>query len=240
MNPTVVITTRNEEESISRLVEAFRRLGVPVLVVNDGSTDDTGLVARIAGAKVIETEGGLGIGPSLLLGWQTALADPACDCIIQLDAGNSHQVEDYPLLLHTLDGTMAYDMVIGSRFIPSALYLGVNGPWWRPYISRAMAAMCNLAHGSAYHDWTSGYRIFRREVVEYLLSRTYLARMHGWQIEVLAYASEHGFRIGEAPITYIAGESSFNARIAREALWVWWHLMTSVGWKGSKLYEEAA
>lgn len=238
----VVITTKNESETIRGLVSWFVRFGHPVYVVDDGSHDHTASLAIQAGAtEVYQTGGKWGIGPSLMQGWRMALANPAVMYVLQIDAGGSHQVDDFPLMRGwlfepSLKGSVhrQVDVVIGSRFCSGANYLSNRTPWWRPLASRTMALLCNFAQGGVHwHDWSSGYRLFRREVIAYLLTKEYHARMHGWQLEVLAYAAEKGYRIHECPITYIAGRSSFNSAIAREAIRVWWYIYMHVGHAGS-------
>jgi glycosyltransferase involved in cell wall biosynthesis len=237
----VVITTRNEADTIEYLVSALVRMGLPVYLVDDGSTDNTIARAVLGGARtVFQTGGGWGIGPSLMHGWKMALNDSQCDWVLQIDAGGSHQVEDYVVFAAQVRGglTATPDMVIGSRFCGGANYLGGNGPWWRSFASQAAAIGCSFAHGSYYSDWTSGYRLFSRSVLEYLLKQHYVARMHGWQIETLAYASARGFSAVEVPITYIAGRSSFSRAVASEALRVWWKVLWDIGWTNSRLDED--
>ncbi len=235
MGLAVCITTYNEAESIGWIVHRFSRFGFPVYVVDDRSADDTFIQAAQAGAKEVHgTSGGWGIGPSLLYAWRMALSDPECTGILQIDAGGSHSVEDVPTLIYPFSFEGA-DLVIGSRFCPGASYIGNPK---RYYLSRLAATMCNVVQGGAHwSDWTSGYRVFSRCCLEYLLTKQYEAKMHGWQIEVLAHAGARGFTIVEVPITYIAGKSSFNRHVADEAFHSWLHVMHHVGWVGSKLDE---
>jgi len=233
MTIAVVITTYNEEASIHALVRAFVAQQLPVIVVDDASTDCTVQRAYAAGARLVfRTEGKWGIGPSLMHGWKLALDMPDVESVLQIDAGGSHQPEDFPDMCEALVAHRA-DMVIGSRFCTGAHYLGVNGPWWRPWASKLAAMMCNYAQsGAHYTDWTSGYRLFTRDVLEYLLTKRMYGKMHGWQMEVLAHAGARGFRIVEVPITYIAAQSSFNRRVAHEAIDIWLHILNHVGWVG--------
>lgn len=209
-----VITTRNEAESITALVEALREQGMTVVVVDDASTDETAILARKAGAIVHVNEERIGIGPSLERGWQLALRTGA-ERIVQLDAGGSHDPAQARQLLEALDTA---DMVVGSRFLPGSQYPGRT---WRARLSQLAALACNVISLRSLSDWTSGYRAFRRQALEQLLSYRYSARMHGWQIEVLMTAILSGLCITEVPITYLPGRSSFNAAVAREAIGVW-------------------
>jgi dolichol-phosphate mannosyltransferase len=219
------ITTWNEAQSIGALVRTLVGRGFSVFVVDDASQDNTANQAAAAGATSVAFRSTrAGIGPCLVQAWHTALAY-GCTRIVQLDAGGSHDPLDADRLLTGLD---AADVVIGSRFLPKSCYLG--GPLYRPYLSRLAAMMCNFAQSEAHWgDWTSGYRAFRANALCRLTVHHYRAKMHGWQIEVLAHAGADGLRIVEAPITYRAGRSSFNARTAWEAFIAWNHVLHHVG-----------
>lgn len=212
-----VITTLNEEESIGRLVQRLRGDGLRVCVVDDASDDDTPYCARHAGAHVIAHVLRTGIGPSLVEGWRWALGEGAT-AVVQLDAGGSHLTQDATRLLGRLADA---DMVIGSRFCHGASY---EGNVRRQVMSRAAALACNVRYGHArtgVSDWTSGYRAFSGPALRKLARCNYRATMHGWQIEVLLAARWLGMTVVEAPITYRAGRSSFNRRVAKEAFGVW-------------------
>ena len=241
MSIAVCITTFNEAATIADLVRSFLRFGYRVIVVDDGSTDKTFDAAFQAGAVVIQTNGGYGIGPSLMLGWKVALDDPECEAIIQIDAGGSHFPYEHQNLLEAY--RQGAKLVIGSRFVNGAQYIRPRSPvtgkrasWLRPILSRIAAEMCNFAQsGSCINDWTSGYRVFNRSAIEYLLTKKYYAKMHGWQIEVLAHAQAKGMKVVERPICYVAGRSSFNRKVAHEAFLTWLHVMNHISWVGSNL-----
>ena len=159
MTDWAVITTLNEQASIGLLVAALRGSGLEVVVVDDGSEDDTIYVARNAGAYVIDHMLRTGIGPSLVEGWRCALQNKP-EHVVQLDAGGSHDPKHIAHMVHRLHWA---EVVVGSRFVKGAIYEG--------NIKRAALRM--------------------------------------------------NMRIDEAPIIYTAGRSSFNRRVAREALKVW-------------------
>ena len=206
-----VITTYNEAPSLGALVTAMRQYG-DVIVIDDQSTDETMSLATVAGALVYSTLQRSGIGQSLMTGWRYAL-DYGAQRIIQIDAGGSHCPQDAKEMIVASDH---FDVVVGSRFCRGACYIN-KGRRLRPLASRAMALTCNLFDGRTAHDWTSGYRIFTADAVQRLLQYRYYARMHGWQIETLHRARQERMSIGEIPITYIAGRSSFNGKVALEA-----------------------
>lgn len=221
-----VITTRNEAGTIRALVSELRANGfAPVVVVDDQSDDHTLDFAFDAGAKTLSNLSRYGIGLSLMRGWHWAIL-ANCDYIVQIDAGGSHDPNEAMDLVELARATGA-GVVIGSRFCKGARYTGNPK---RALMSRLAAFMCNLAqHGAHYSDWTSGYRVFSRRALETLLPIQYRGRMHEWQIEVLARAGEAGLRIVEAPITYSAGRSSFNRKVAWAAFQMWGHVFNHIG-----------
>lgn len=217
----VCVTTLNEADTITQLVLSLRALGLDVIVIDEASTDRTGDLALWAGATVIYRSAGHGIGACLMRGWEHAL-DSGYQRIAQLDAGGSHNPAH---LLAMLD--VEADVVIGSRFVKDAIYYGRP---WRAFLSRLAAVACNVAQpGMGVSDWTSGYRVFSRRAVEALLSHNYRAKMHMWNAEVLARAGEAGLSIVESPITYRAGRSSFNLKVAGEAFSTWLHIAHHIG-----------
>jgi glycosyltransferase involved in cell wall biosynthesis len=219
-----VVTTLNEGRSIGQLVAGLLGEGFEVIVIDDASEDDTQAAAYNAGAEVVVTGtlGRLGIAQCLMRAWRRALRQGAT-CVVQVDAGGSHKPQDARLLADTL-AVVQCDLVIGSRFRPGAVYDNQAGRRWRPAASRAAATACNLAIGAQYTDWTSGLRAFSPRAMNALLDYPYLSRMHGWQIEVLGRAHSLGLRIVEQPIEYTAGRSSFNGKVASEAVNAWLQL----------------
>jgi len=188
-----------------------------VVVVDDGSSDGTASTAVAEGAIVQGQQPPAGLGPGLMQAWDLALRLGA-DVIVQMDAGGSHQPFQARMMARQLRQG-AFDVMVGSRFCRGAVY-AKGGPPWRPWASRAMTLACN-ALGGPCTDWTSGFRALTASAADALLSQPYRTQMHGWQIEMLMYCYQQKMRIGEMPISYIPGRSSFNGRVAREALQVW-------------------
>ncbi len=207
------IAARDEGGNIYALVRELRARGLDVLVINDGSADSTGELAKAAGATVYGLRPSMGIAESYLTAWSIALTKGAT-AIVQIDAGGSHLPGDARGLLDTLGGA---DVVVGTRFATAGCYVG----GWRQWLSRLATLACNLRYGFYLTDWTSGYRAFTADAARRLLSHGYRAKMHGWQIEVLIRALQDGLRVTEVPISYLGGRSSFNWRVAWEAFDVW-------------------
>lgn len=207
-----VITALNEAETIGGLVAALRGLNLSVCVVDDGSTDGTGVIAMGAGAHVIRHERPQNIGVSLVEAWRYALRQ-GWDRTLQIDAGGSHDPNEYFLFT-----SLPHDVIIGSRFREGSNYIGKG---WRKAGSRLAAWLCNFATHKKITDWTSGYRSFSKAALEKLARVRYLANGHAWQMEVLHAALKTGLTIDEAPITYKAGASSFKWKTIDEAIKVY-------------------
>lgn len=201
-----VITTKNEASSILSVIGRLEPYADHVIVVDEESTDRTRELALDAGAEVHRWYGG--IGPCLIEGWKWARQYRPAN-VIQIDAGGSHDPEDLDLLLAS-----NADVVVGSRFVQGGVH---TGPLWRRWGSQLYGAFWANNHGCAIRDWTSGYRVFSLDAINYLADCPYTATMHGWQAEVLSYAYRAGFDIEEVPIRYHAGRSSVSWKVIREA-----------------------
>lgn len=196
-----VITAKDEADSIGWLVEALKKQGLDVIVIDDGSADETGRLAEQAGAFVLRHDESKGIGKSLMEAWNFAL-ERGWEYTVQIDAGGSHDPNQW----QGWDWNEP-DVKIGSRFSPGAKYIGRG---WRALASRTVAGMLNWATHQNITDWTSGYRVFNRKALFVLVNCRYMTNMHTWQIEVLFEAVRKGLKISEFPITYKAGDSTFK------------------------------
>lgn len=222
-NLWIVIPAKDEADTIGRLVTEAAQYGT-VLVVNDGSRDDTGPIAAKSGGLHLRHVSSCGIGLSIMDGWRVALANGA-EWILVMDAGGSHDPRDIPKFpaFAGLNGTRVAHIVIGSRFVPGGRYYG---RWWRKACSRFMALLCNLSQsGKWLHDWSSGFRLYSAGAVRQLLAVRYQAKMHAWQIEVLGWARFLHLSIKETPITYVAGQSSLSWSGVLEAALVWLQIL---------------
>jgi glycosyltransferase involved in cell wall biosynthesis len=107
---TVIIPAYNEEETIGEVIRALSRFKCEILVVDDGSYDETAKVAKDAGAKVISHSKNKGYLEALRTGFKHATGD----IVVTMDADGQHSAEDVPRLLEPILDERA-DMVIGAR-----------------------------------------------------------------------------------------------------------------------------
>jgi dolichol-phosphate mannosyltransferase len=222
MKAMAMIPTYNEALNIELLLREILQQGpdIGAVVVDDDSPDGTAaIVERLRRedprVHLILRKNVRGRGTAGIVGFQYALRQGA-EMVIEMDADFSHQPSFIPYFL----GQMAdCDLLIGSRLVKGG---GERGrPFLRRWITRAANAYIRLVLHLPVRDCTSGYRVFRREVLEAIDLEQILSRGPSVVEEVLYKVHKRGFRIKEAP--YIleerrAGASTFNRRIMLDAL----------------------
>ncbi len=193
----VVIPAYNEANSIGAVVTAARRY-LPVLVVDDGSTDGTAPVAAAAEATVLRQQPNQGKGAALRAGFRHALA-AGYEAVITLDADGQHDPDEIPRFLDCYATTQA-DLIIGARAFDRM-----------PPVRRLANTLGRLsfswAVGRPIPDNQSGYRLLTRR----LLERALTGRETGFEfeVEVIVLCLEAGYRLEWVPIrTLYAGETS--------------------------------
>ena len=197
----------NEEESMKwllpRLVETLGALRLPydAIVVDDGSTDQTGKIAAQYGFTVVKNPFRRGKGASI----RHWLKYASGYCVVTMDADGSNVPSDLPSLLQPILRGYA-DVVVGSRFEQALLESAQE-----PFIRRLGNAFFNLAifltPRFPVTDSQSGYRAFLRTVLDAVPTYT---EGFEWETEVLLKVIKKGYRIVEVPIHYkerVAGVS---------------------------------
>jgi dolichol-phosphate mannosyltransferase len=211
MKSVVVIPTYNEAENIEPLVGAIQEHcpGLDILVVDDGSPDGTGEIAkRLDGVQVLERAGKLGLGTAYVAGYILAI-EQGYDRIGGMDADFSHDPKVLPSLFGLLDD---HDVGVGARYIPG----GGTRNWGihRQILSRGANLMARTVLGFSAHDVTSGYRCYRREVLEAIGLDTLNSEGYSFLVELLYRCVQHDFSIGETPIMFedrMAGTSKMSS-----------------------------
>ena len=224
MRITVCLPTYNERENLEPMLQALADVlpdGARVLVIDDASPDGTGELAdtladTLGFVEVLHRPRKEGLGPAYLAGFRRALADGA-ELILEIDCDFSHDPKDVPRLLEASDEA---DLVLGSRYVPG----GSTRNWGlvRRIISRGGNLYAQLLLGLPYHDLTSGFKCYRRRVLETIALDSISSLGYAFQIETTYRAAQAGFRIVELPITFVdreVGRSKMSRRIALEAVW---------------------
>lgn len=222
----IVVPTFNEVHNLPQLVERLFSLQLPTLeliIVDDNSPDGTGRMAeqlaqRYPGRiQVVHREAKLGLGTAYIEGFRRALERQA-DIIIQMDADLSHPPEYIPTFLHMLESS---DVVVGSRYVRGG---HIDGRWHlgRRLLSRLGNVYARWASGLRVRDATSGFKAFRRRVLEHVDLRSFRCRGFAFQAEVAHTCQRLGYRMVEYPIHFaerLQGRSKISWNIIWEALW---------------------
>lgn len=224
MNDTlVVVPTYDERATIAEVVA--RTLAAPVdvdvLVVDDDSPDGTGRLADELAAEqpevhVLHRNGKEGLGPAYRAGLGWGL-ERGYRVLVEMDADLSHDPGQLPDLVA---GTRVADLVIGSRYVPGGRIQN-----WAPHrvaLSSWGNVYVRLATGMPVRDATSGYRAYRREVLEAIDLAHLRSDGYSFQLETALLSWRAGFAVTEVPITFVerrAGASKISRRIVFEALW---------------------
>jgi glycosyltransferase involved in cell wall biosynthesis len=194
MNVLVVVPALNEAASIGAVVDNLSRFSYDVLVVSDGSTDDTAQIARANGASVLELSLNLGVGGALRAGFAYA-CDHGYDAVVQVDADGQHPAHQITDLIGAAQQSHA-DMVIGSRYLSPDASLR-PGPL-RRVAMWLLARAASRAAGSRITDSTSGFRIIRQPLLGEF-SRHFSSYYLGDTFEAVVAAARAGYRITEVP-----------------------------------------
>ncbi len=203
MKTLVIIPTYDEHENVASLIPKVTSQNdqFHVLVVDDNSPDGTaGIVRELAKAdpriSLICRPVKQGLGTAYITGFKFALSNDF-ECIVEMDADFSHD----PSVLESLVRTsLAYDVVVGSRYIPGGTI--ENWSWFRRQLSRRANELARFLLGRAIHDWTSGYRCYRRHVLKKLPLDRIHSTGYAFQIEMLDACLRLGCQIAEVPITF--------------------------------------
>lgn len=219
----VVIPTYNERITLPEVVA--RILSVPVtvdvLIVDDNSPDGTGKLAddladQHPNVHVLHRPGKSGLGPAYRAGLGWGL-DQGYEVLVEMDADLSHEPGHLTAMLTALRQA---DLVIGSRYVPGG---GTeNWPWHRRLLSSGGNRYVQFVTGIPVRDATSGYRAFRRPVLEEIGLRDLRSDGYSFQLETVLASWRQGFEVDEVPITFVerrAGASKISRSIVIEALW---------------------
>jgi hypothetical protein len=220
--PCVVVVSPayNEAENVAGVIEAIpdEIEGYPVvpIVVDDASEDDTGRVAREAGAIVVRNPIRRGGGLALRVGYEVA-AKLNAEIVVSIDADGQHLPEEMPILIKPVVAGDA-DMVNGSRLL---------GEFERESIVRHVGVhffswMVTVMTGQRLTDPSSGYRATRAD----LLRRFVLRQDQFWTSELLIEGLRHRIRLVEVPITIRARKGGKSKK--PKSLKYGWHFTKAI------------
>ncbi|MBI5176514.1 glycosyltransferase family 2 protein [Candidatus Micrarchaeota archaeon] len=191
---SVVIPARNEAQNLPMVLREVRngiskwRGAAEIIVVDDGSTDDTAAVASRLGARVVSNNSGVhGKGSAL----QAGFAASSGRFIVMMDADYSHNALDIPAMVAPLEKGDA-GMVIGSRSLGGSAEYTLT----RTVGNVLITSLFNTFFRTSFTDAINGFKAFRRELVA---GRRYSASGFEIEVELVANAVKAGMKIGEIP-----------------------------------------
>ena len=195
MSIVITITAYNEEKNLANVLETARKYGT-LIVVDDGSFDNTSSIAKEYNAHVIKHPFNLGQGIAVLTGFKVALTHP-CQFIVEMDGDGQHNPNDIPKFISRFEETNS-DIVVGSRILGSN---HKNAPLIRRVFLPHFTWVINKLTGYSMTDSMCGFRVFKADslrrvhyVLDQLQEPQYLAA------EMFIRFSRAGLTISEIPI----------------------------------------
>lgn len=224
MRIAFVVPTYNESENLPALSRRLLAVEPPVEIVcvDDGSPDGTGDIADALSAEnprlhVIHRTGKRGYSAASQDGLMWCLSE-GFDLVGTIDADLSHDPARISDLVAAIDA--GADVSIGSRYVAGGQLLADWGSMRRA-VSKMGSAYARLMLGAAVQDCTSGFRLYRADILRKVDFSHIESEGYSFLIELLAQLLSHGAKITEVPITYVdrrAGHSKISNRIVLEAL----------------------
>lgn len=217
MKTIVTIPTYNEKRNIVVLIPEILKVHpeIEILVIDDNSPDKTyevveNICKENKKVHLLHRINKKGRGTAGIDGFKKALSLGA-DLIIEMDADFSHNPKYIPQMI---EEAKEYDIVIGSRYIKGGGEKGRS--WKRKLITKLANLYIRFVLKLPVLDCTSGFRVFRREVLEKIKLDNLISRGPSIVQEVLYKAYRSGFKIKEIPIIFEErkeGKSTFNLKI---------------------------
>jgi len=218
MNLSVIIPVYNEVEHISEIVKRVQstKMTREIIIVDDGSEDGTrSILHELDGQKkvrVILHAYNQGKGAAVVTGLNAAKGD----VLLIQDADLEYDPRDYPILLKPIKEGIA-DVVYGSRFLGGSHRVTM---FWHMVANRLLTFMTNILYNTILTDMETGYKVFRREVIEGMTIR---AKGFNFEPEFTAKILKRKYRIFEVPISFNPRDYAQGKKIklkdAFEAVW---------------------
>jgi glycosyltransferase involved in cell wall biosynthesis len=207
----VIVPAFNEVGAIANVVRSVNQHmpGVPVLVIDDCSMDDTIAAARSAGAEVLSLPHHLGLGGCVQAGYKLAYS-LGFQYVIRVDGDGQHDARDIPTILNRLK-TSGCEMVIGSRFVQEN---GQQTGAVRSLGIRFFRMVLRPILGKPVYDPTSGFVGVNRRALD-VFSRSFPLEYP--EIEALVVLQRRRFRFEEVPVKMLprlTGRSTITARVS--------------------------
>ncbi|MGD9782514.1 MAG: glycosyltransferase family 2 protein [Kiritimatiellia bacterium] len=196
----VLVPAYNEEKRVAAVVREVRDYCPDVIVVDDGSPDDTDKAAADAGAIVLEHVHNQGKGAALQTGFDYA-REHGYDLALTLDADGQHAPSDIPAFLQAYERTHS-PVLVGNRMGNVA-----DMPWLRRFVNRFMSALLSRVMGQHVPDTQCGFRLYHRSAFPQGPNAAH-SRRFAAESEILLRLSLQGRKIGAVTIQTIYGDET--------------------------------
>jgi len=217
MKILIIIPTYNERENISLLLERIINIAphVDILVVDDHSPDNTGQIVKdfarftLSNIILLEREGERGLGNAYRTGMQYGLKE-GYEVIVTMDADLSHNPINLPQIFSAIEN---HDVVIGCRYTWDGGT--INWRIRRILLSWLANRFARFVLGIKGNDLTSGYRAYRREILECIGPEYIHSNGYSYLVETLYLAQQNNASIAEIPIIFFdrtRGESKISRK----------------------------
>lgn len=202
MRICVVLPIYNESKTIAKIIGEIQRQNLEVVVIDDGSLDDTSQIVKTCGVAVLKNEKNIGKGASLIKGFNYALSNNF-DAVITMDGDGQHAVSDIPYFIG-LSGHSQSGLLIGNRMSKTG-----NMPYLRLMTNKFMSWLISKITGQSIPDTQCGFRLIKKEVLGKIILTT---NKFETETEILIKAARFGFKIESVPINtiYTGQESRIN------------------------------
>ncbi len=208
MRICILIPAHNEAQAIGGLVEKLRAMSLDVVVVDDGSSDNTGAIAVAGGAYVIPVSPCGGKGNALRKGF-AYIQDSGYDALIMMDGDGQHAVEDVPKFIERFKTSNA-SIINGDR-------MGNRGemPFVRLCTNKFMSCMISVVCRQKIKDTQCGFRLISCAV---LRSIKLTSTNFEIESEILIKASRKGFKIDAVPVKTIYENEQSKIRPVKDTI----------------------
>lgn len=206
MKTAALIPAYREGRFIASVIAETRRYLSDILVIDDGSDDDTASLARDAGAEVLVNKVNLGKGASLGIGLDHLFAN-GYDAAVCLDADGQHLPAEIPRFLEAAEHA---DLVVGNRMADIR-----DMPFTRQWTNRVTSWILSRLAGVNVPDTQCGYRLVKREAWQGVTVHT---RNYDFEGEMIVQIGRKGFRVTSVPVSTIYGEEVSAIHPARDTI----------------------
>ena len=204
----VIIPIFNEEKAIGSLVKELKAMGLDVVAIDDGSTDNSPRLVENAGAYLLRNTNRSGKGYSLKRGFQYAIENNF-DGVVCMDGDGQHAPEDIKGFIDLAQ--IKNDCVINGNRLPNAS----NMPAVRYWTNRLMSALISFACGQSIADTQCGYRYISTAILRQVELKTDAFEI---ETEILIRSAKKGFQIYSVPVQTIYGDEISHINPLRDTV----------------------